>query len=413
MSEEARRAAVRAAERAARLSYGRLIAILASRTGDIAGAEDALADAFAAALRTWPDAGVPGNADAWLLTAARRNAGHTRARAATAKAGEATMMLLEDERAGEGPIPFGDARLKLMFACAHPAIDAGAQAPLMLQAVLGLDAARIAACFLVSPAAMGKALTRAKTKIRDAGIAFAVPEAAQLGDRLEAVLSAIYAAYGTGWEDVTGADAKRRGLTEEAIWLARLVADLLPGAPEAAGLLALMLHCEARAATRRDAAGGFVPLHAQDPAKWRRDLVIEAEALLRAAALHRSPGRFQTEAAIQSLHAQAVMTGENLTGALTGLYDLLVTIAPSLGAQVARATAHAEAGRARAALAMLDALDARGYQPWWAARARTLHLLDAHHDAAAAAAEAAGLSTDPAIREYLLSGGLFADRLRR
>jgi RNA polymerase sigma-70 factor (ECF subfamily) len=403
VSEEARWAAAKAAERSARLSYGRLVAILASRTGDITGAEDALADAFAAALRTWPDAGVPDSPDAWLLIAARRNTGHARARAATATA---------DERAAEGPVPFGDARLKLMFACAHPAIDQAAQAPLMLQAVLGLDAARIAACFLISPAAMGKALTRAKTKIRDAGIAFAVPEPERLSDRLETVLSAIYAAYGTGWEDVTGADAKRRGLTEEAIWLARLVVDLLPETPEATGLLALMLYCEARAATRRDAGGGFVPLRAQDPARWSRPMVIEAEALLRAAARYRKPGRFQTEAAIQSLHAQSVMTGEDLSPALVRLYDLLVTFTPSLGAYVARASAYAEAGEAGVALRQLDGIDKRGYQPWWAARARTLHLLGRQADAKDAAATAAGLSTDPAIREYLLSGGLFAGKLR-
>lgn len=409
VSEEARRTA----EQAARFSYGRLVAILASRTGDIAGAEDALSEAFAAALRTWPEAGVPGNPDAWLLTAARRNAGHARARAATARAGEATMILLEDERAGDGPIPFGDERLKLMFACAHPAIDAASQAPLMLQAVLGLDAARIAACFLVSGAAMGKALVRAKTKIRDAGIAFVVPEPEQLDARLTPVLAAIYAAYGSGWEDVTGADAKRRGLAEEALWLARLVNDLLPGAPEAAGLLALVLHCEARAGTRRDAAGAFVPLHEQDPARWSGPMIVEAEALLRSAARHGMAGRFQTEAAIQSLHAQARMTGETLSQPLMRLYDLLISLSPTLGAHVARASAYAEGGATDAALEQLAKLDARTYQPWWAARARALHLAGQANAAREAARTAAGLSTDPAIRDYLLSGALFADKLSR
>lgn len=288
----------RAAEAAARTSYGRLVAMLASRSGDIAGAEDALADAFASALSVWPDRGVPDNPDAWLLTAARRNLGHMRSRATTAVAGEATVILLDEERAEGEPIPFGDDRLKLMFVCAHPAIAADVQAPLMLQTVLGLDAARIAGSFLVSPAAMGQKLVRAKVKIRGAGIAFVVPEPEVLSARTGAVLSAIYAAYGTGWEDVLGADARRKGLSEEAIWLARLVTELLPDDPEAMGLLSLMLHCEARKPARRDADGAFVALSDQDPNRWVRPMVAEAEALLRSAALHATPGRFQIEAAI-------------------------------------------------------------------------------------------------------------------
>jgi len=397
----------RAAEAAARNSYGRLLALIASRSGDIAAAEDALAEAFAAALRSWPVKGVPDNPDAWLLTAARRTMGHARARAATATAGEATLMLLDDERGGDERMPFGDARLTLLFVCAHPAIDADVRTPLMLQTVLGLDAARIAAAFLVSPAAMGRKLSRAKLKIRAAGIAFAVPDVDQLAVRLDSVRAAIYAAYGTGWEDVTGADARRRGLSSEAIWLARLVTELVPGDPEALGLLSLMLYCEARAGTRRDADGAFVPLDRQDARGWSPVMIAEAEALLRAAALHRTPGRFQTEAAIQSLHAQAAMTGANLSQPLTALYDLLVTLTPALGAAVARAVAYAEAGRLTEAAAMLETIAARDYQPWWAARARTAWLAGEADAARAAADQAAGLSADPAVRAFLLGGGLF------
>lgn len=396
------------AEATARQSYGRLVAMLASRSGDIAAAEDALAEAFAQALAAWPERGVPDRPDAWLLTAAWRNLGHMRGRAGTAAANEATMVLLHEERGEFAPTPFGDDRLKLMFVCAHPAIAADVQAPLMLQTVLGLDAARIAASFLVSPAAMGQKLVRAKAKIRDAGIAFAVPEPGVLADRIGAVLSAIYAAYGTGWEDVLGADAKRKGLVEEAIWLGRLVAELLPDDPEAMGLLALMLHCEARRGARRGANGAFVPLREQNPQSWSRTMVREAEALLRAAARFATPGRFQTEAAIQSLHAQSSMTGDDLRLPLVQLYDLLVATTPSTGAAVARAIAYAEAGQGPTALSQLDALvGCETYQPWWAARARVLWLIDDQEAARRAAVTAAGLSDDAAVRSFLLSGGLF------
>ena len=228
MSDVARRAA----EAAARQSYGWLVASLASRVGSIAAAEDALADAFAAALATWPERGVPDRPDAWLLVAARRNAGHARARAATTAAGEATLLMLADERAEEEVSL--DRRLELMFVCAHPAIEPAVQAPLMLQTVLGIDARRIAAAFLVAPATMGQRLVRAKAKVRAARIPLAVPEGAALAERGRRVLDAIYAAYGTAWEDVVGADAATRGLTAEAVWLGRLAVELLPDSGAAA-----------------------------------------------------------------------------------------------------------------------------------------------------------------------------------
>jgi RNA polymerase sigma-70 factor (ECF subfamily) len=395
--------AAQAADRAARNSYGRLLALLASRSRDIAAAEDALAEALAAAIATWPTRGVPANPDAWLLTAARRNLGHARARGATALAGTDTLALLQDERDAGDAVPFGDERLKLLFVCAHPAIDASVQAPLMLQTVLGLDAARIAASFLVAPATMGQKLVRAKSRIRDAGIAFAIPESEQLPARRAAVLAAIYAAYGTAHDSIAGADPRTDGLASEAIWLGRLLCGLMPDDPEAMGLLALMLFCEARRPARRDAAGGFVPLLAQDPHRWDAAMLAEAEALLRAAARFATPGRFQIEAAIQSLHAETVMTGIANPGPLLALYDLLLAIAPSVGARVSRAAALA-AIDVPAALADLDSISDRcaGYQPWWAARA---HVLRRAGDAAAArvaARTAAGLATDPAVRAWLL-----------
>jgi len=264
----------RAAELAARASYGRLVAYLAARARDVAAAEDALGDALAAALETWPRVGVPDNPDAWLLVAARRRL-VDRARHGSVEASAAATLRLAAETAevtASRESIFPDERLELLFVCVHPAIDEAARTPLMLQAVLGLDAARIASAFLVAPAAMSQRLVRVKAKIRDAGIGFEIPGPEALPERLHAVLEAIYAAYGTGWEDVAGADPRRRGLAEEAIWLGRLVVALLPDEPEAGGLLALMLCCEARRSARRDASGAYVPLSGQDVARWSRPM---------------------------------------------------------------------------------------------------------------------------------------------
>jgi RNA polymerase sigma-70 factor (ECF subfamily) len=265
--------------------------------------------------------------------------------------------------------------------------------------VLGLDAARIAACFLVSSGTMSQRLVRAKRKIRDAGIAFVVPDRAELSSRLEMVLSAVYAAYGRAWEDVGGTDGKLGGLASEAIWLARLLGKLLPDDPEVMGLLSLMLHCEARRSARRDAQGLFVPLDRQDASQWSGTMIGEAEALIRAASLLAAPGRFQTEAAIQSLHAHQGMTGERFT-------EPLALFAPTTGVLVARAVAHAENGKAICARRQLDEVrDGTSYQPWWAARARVCWLAGDEDGAWTAARTAAGLSSDPGVRAFLLSGG--------
>lgn len=222
-------------------------------------------------------------------------------------------MVERAHEAASSPIGFPDERLRLLFVCAHPAIDAAVRTPLMLQTVLGLDAARIAAAFLVSPATMGQRLVRAKGKIRDAGIAFEVPERHELASRLSAALEAIYAAYGSGWEDVAGADPRRKGLADEAVWLGRLVAGLLPDEPEAHGLLALMLHCEARRGARRDADGAYVPLARQDVSRWSRALIDDAERSLTLASRAGKPGSFQLEAAIQSVHAHRAASGRTGT----------------------------------------------------------------------------------------------------
>ncbi len=409
--DETRRIAAREAEDAARVSYGKLLSILAARSGDIASAEDALADAFAAALSQWPRDGVPDNPSGWLMTVARRRIGHASARRRTAEAAVDLVRMLQDERDEAVASAFGDERLALMFVCAHPAIDVEAQTPLMLQTVLGLDAAHIAACFLVSSATMSQRLVRAKRRVRDAGIAFVVPDPASAAERVGGVLSAVYAAFGTAWEDVGGADGKLAGLSAEAIWLGRLLRQLLPDNPEVMGLLSLMLHCEARRGARRDPAGGFVPLHGQNVALWSRPMIVEAEGLLRSAARANAPGRFQTEAAIQSLHAQQRITDERFTEQLVRLYDLLAAIAPTTGVLVARAVAYAENGDPAKGLRQLDGIErAADYQPWWAARARTCWLAGRPDIAWSAAQTAAGLSTDPSVRRFLLDGGFRGEK---
>jgi len=316
------------------------------------------------------------------------------------------LRMLADENAAESGGAIPDERLKLLFICAHPAIDAAARTPLMLQTVLGLDATRIASAFLVSPAAMGQRLVRAKAKIRDAGIAFSVPEPADLHDRMEAVLDAIYAAYGTGWEDAAGADPRRSGLATEAIWLARLATALLPREPEALGLLALMLHCEARRSGRRDSAGAYVPLSEQDTTRWDRAMTDEAESVLLQAAAFRQPGRFQFEAAIQSAHARRAIDGVTDWAAIVQLYDQLVRVASGVGALVSRAAALSMTEGAAAALVALDRIAspaASDYQPYWAVRAHLLAERGEGPAAREAYARAIGLSEDERVRAFLIA----------
>lgn len=394
----------RAAERAARASYGRLLAILGTRTRDIAAAEDALAEAFASALRVWPERGVPANPDAWLLTAARNTLSNDHRHRQVRDGAAAEIVRGIEEAAADEERPFPDERLKLLFVCAHPAIDPAVRTPLMLQTVLGLDAVRIGRAFLVPAATMGQRLVRAKAKIRDAGLRFEVPEPEHFGERVGDVLDAIYAAFGTGWDAVPGADDGVGGLVEEAIWLGRLIVALLPDEPEAKGLLSLMLHCEARRAARRDAEGRFVPLARQDARAWSRDMIIEAEALLTAASRAGRFGRYQCEAAIQSVHAQRPITGRTNHEALATLYDMLAAHAPTVGVLVARAAARLDAGDAAGALAALDAVPAERratYQPWWVVRMRALDRTGRVDLAAAARRTASDLTADPGVRAHL------------
>jgi len=405
-SPEAEAQSRRAAEAVARRSYGRLVAYLAARTRDVAAAEDALSESFVAALAEWPRRGCPSNPEAWILTVARRKMIDALRRRSTADAaGPELQIIAEGLEAAEADAEIPDRRLALMFACAHPAIDAPIRAPLMLQVVLGLDAKRIAAAFLTSPAAMSKRLVRAKDKIRQAGIPFRVPERDELPARLDTVLDAIYTAFGEGWTDAAGTDPARRDLGEDAIFLGRMVAELLPDVAEALGLLALMLHAEARRRARRSAEGEYVPLAEQDQTLWDVPMILEAETLLRRASAAGAIGRFQLEAAVQSAHVYRCRTGHANWADVVQLYDALFALVRSPVVAINRALAVAEMHDAKTALEeMPDAAgDARlrEYQPYWAARAELLARTGAHDEARRACQIAIGLERDPAVRRFL------------
>jgi predicted RNA polymerase sigma factor len=397
----------RAAELAARNSYGRLVAYLAARSQDVAAAEDALGDAFLTALNTWATNGVPKNPEAWLLVAARHQLTDSARRGQVHYRVLNAFKLMESERHDEPPSDefiFPDDRLKLLFICAHPAIDAGIHTPLMLQTVLGLNAAQIASAFLIAPATMSQRLVRAKAKIRDAGIAFELPAAHELPNRLEAVLEAIYAAYTQGWETVAGSDPRQNGLAEEAIWLARLCVQLMPDEPEARGLLSLMLYCDSRRHARRTPAGAYVPLLQQDVARWSNSMIDEAERELTYASTYNQLGRFQLEAAIQSIHAQRAVTQQVNWEALALLYEGLIQISSTLGALVGRAAAIAEAKGVDQGLALLEHLPheaVKTYQPYWVLKAHLLKHSGRYAEAQHAYTCAIGLTEDPAIREFL------------
>jgi RNA polymerase sigma-70 factor (ECF subfamily) len=390
------------ADEVARRSYGKLVAFLAARTRDVAAAEDALSEAFAQALADWPRSGCPSNPEAWLLTVARRKTIDSARRRETARMAMPELQMLAEEKDGSG-IP--DQRLALLLVCAHPAIEAGIRAPLMLQVVLGLDAKAIASAFLTSPAAMGKRLVRAKDKIREAGIPFRVPEREELSARLDSVLDAIYAAYSEGWTDPGGADAARRDLTGEALYLARLVTELVPDTAEALGLLALMLHAEARRRARRDPEGEYVPLAEQNIELWDARMIDEAEGLLLRASALGPIGRYQLEAALQSAHVDRCRTGCANWTHMVRLYDALNGLVGSPVVAINRALALAEVEGAGAGLAALDDLsgDSRlaQYQPYWAARAELLARTGANDESRRAYEIAIGLERDPAVRRFL------------
>lgn len=381
-----------AAERAARASHGRLVGLLASRTRDIAAAEDALAEAFARALETWPHTGIPDNPEAWLLTVARRVDGNVARHRQVQALAEPEIVRRRDERAEASPAT--DPRLELMFVCAHPAIDPAARTPMMLTLVQGLTAERVAAAYLEPPATMSQRLVRAKARVKGAGIAFALPDRAEWPDRLAAVLEAVYAT--AALSDTDGE------LLGEGVHLAGLLADELPREPEVRGLRALLLFLLARRPAARSPEGAYVPLEEQDPARWDHDAIDRAEAELKAAASAGRPGRFQLEAAIHSAHCWRRTGAGTPWPHIFALHNRLSALAPTFGSEVARAVAMAEVHGPQAGLRQLDSLDAPpGHLAFAAARAHLLARAGRPSDATAAYAAAILLARDPAVRAWL------------
>lgn len=406
------------AESVARTSYGRLLAILAAPTGDIPAAEDALADAFEQALRLWPLRGVPENPEGWLVTVARNRlrdqykSSVQRTSVPLGLDGEPTANPFDTTGTDSGfdldGIP--DKRLALMFVCAHPAIDAGIRTALMLQTVLGFESKHIAVAFAIPAPAMAGRLVRAKRRIRDARIPFAVPDRRDLPARLPAVLEAIYGAYAIDWQRVSG-ETLRESLSGEALYLAETLAILLEDEPEAFGLAALICLSLSRASARTAPDGAMVPLDQQDTALWDAELISRGEAHLRRAHGLGHIGRFQLEAALQSVHCNRARSGTTDWGALRRVNEALVRIAPTLGAYVSLAATLAEIDGPAAGLAFLDSIDTdvvsgaalRCFQPAWATRAHLLAALGRTDDASLAYDRAISLTADAAQRAYLVA----------
>lgn len=396
----------------ARDSYGRLLAYLASTTGDIAAAEDALADAFERALARWPEEGVPSSPQGWLLTVARNRLRDHWKSAATRtgvplEAGRhagATAEGLPDE---VDPDAVGDRRLELMLVCAHPAIDPAVRTPLMLSTVLGFTAAQVAVAFALPPATLAARLVRAKRRIKEARIPFVVPDRSALPERMGHLLEAVYGCYVIDWP-IGGPEPT--AMAAEARHLAEILADLAPG-HETHGLAALINLAAARGPARLDDQGRFVPLSEQDTTRWDQDLIARGHRHLRAAQAAGGVGRFSLEAAAQALHCDRARTGATDWTALLGVHRALHRLAPTLGSAVALATVTAETDGPAAALSMLDELAERPdvgaqvarFQPAWAARGHLMDQLGRPAEAASAYEKAISLTTAPAERAHLES----------
>jgi RNA polymerase sigma-70 factor, ECF subfamily len=403
MKETPEAASWREAEHAARHAYGRLVAWLAWQWRDLAAAQDALGEAFLSALKHWPRDGVPDSPEAWLLTVAKRELLMQSRHHRVAQAPE-VLAVFDLQAAATEPSSIPDRRLQLMCACVHPAVPESLHAPLMMQVVLGLGAQTIARAFLESPAAMAQRLVRAKAKLREAGVAFETPESDELPLRLQALREALYGAYTVGSNLASPAPEAEPALCEEALFLASLLASLQPRDAEAHGLLALMLHAQARQPGQFDASDRFVPLTQQDTRLWRHDLLLQAEATLNHAASLRQPGPFQIEAAIQSAHNQRAFTGQTPWSAIAELYALLVAQTGGIGARIGHAVAVSETGDTARALTLLDALPVASvvsHQPYWAARTHLLERACRSAEAASARERAMGLTADERVRRFL------------